>query len=441
MLKTAKFGGSSLAAAEGFRHVKAILQADPARRAVTVSAPGKRFKGDNKVTDLLYLFYAHIKYGVDYRPVWDIIRERYRAIAAGLELDIDLEGMFAEIENDLKDGAGEEYLVSRGEYLNARLMAAWLGYDFADAKDCVFLNFDDSVNKEKTYAAIRSRFSTAKNGLVLPGFYGSYPDGRIALMSRGGSDITGALMAAALEADIYENWTDVPGILMADPGIVKDPQPIPQITYTELRELSYMGAKVLHEASVFPVREAGIPLNIRDTGNPEHPGTFIAESFECEESGNFFITGITGRKDYTVLDIRLENIARNTGAFRDVLKLFENCKIALEQVSSGVDAFSLIVQGSQLKPHRYAIIAAIEGLCGQGSVKVSDGVSLIACVSRSMVSRPGISGLIFGALGREKINIRTISQDAEELCITIGVADGDFDRTIRTLYDSFTRKG
>ena len=438
MLKTVKFGGSSVADGDRFANVKNIIMSDPARKAVVVSAPGKRFRKDNKVTDLLYLCYAHIKYGVDKEGILSLIKGRYTEIAEDLDIDIDLPAIFAEIDENLASGAGEEYLVSRGEYLSARLMAAYLGYAFVDAGGVIFINYDDSVDKERTYAALVNAFAASPQGIVVPGFYGTYPDGRVALMSRGGSDITGAILAAALQADVYENWTDVPGILMADPGIVKDPLPIPQITYAELRELSYMGAKVLHESSVFPVREAGIPVNIRDTGNPAHPGTMIAESFENEGGGDFYITGIAGRKGFSIVDINLENMARKTGVFRDILKIFEKKGIAIEQINSGVDAFSLLISTELLKPHLYPVLSQVQELCD--GVRVTENISLLAIVSRRMVFRPGISGLIFGALGREGINIRLISQGAEELNITIGVSDADFDRTINVLYDSFIKK-
>ncbi len=260
-------------------------------------------------------------------------------------------------------------------------------------------------------------------------------------MSRGGSDITGALVSAALGADVYENWTDVPGILMADPGIVENPRPIPQITYDELRELTYMGAKVLHEAAVFPVKQAGIPLNIKDTNNPEHPGTLIAEKFDEENDDEFFITGIAGKKGFTVIDVKFENLARNVGVYRNVLKVLDNRSVFVEQILSGVDAFSLIVRGDFVKPFIYALVAEIEEVTGEGTVKVTEGLSMIACVSRMMAFKPGISGRIFSALGDNNVNIRMISQGAEELNIIIGVDDASCEKTIRILYESFTKKG
>ena len=440
MLKVVKFGGSSLADAAQFKKVEDIIEKDAARRAVVVSAPGKRFSKDNKITDLLYLCYAHVKYGVDYEAVLSLIESRYLEIASGLGLSLDVAGEFAQIRQNIEAGMGEDYLVSRGEYLSAKLMASLLGYDFVDSYGTVFFGYDGEIDKEKTYEALRLAFNSSCGRIVVPGFFGTMPDGKLALMNRGGSDITGALLAAALDADVYENWTDVPGILMADPGIVKDPYPIPQITYDELRELTYMGAKVLHEAAVFPVREAGIPVNIRNTNDPEAQGTFIAESFESEDDA-FYITGVTGRKGYTILDVSYENIGQKMGVFREVLKLFEKYGVRIDHLSSGVDAFSVIAQGEALKPHIYALVSEIEEICGRSTVKVSEGISLVACVSRRMVFRPGISGRIFAALGENKVNIRMIAQGAEELTILMGVADADFETTIRILYNSFTQRG
>ncbi len=439
MLKVLKFGGSSLADSAQFEKVKDIVLRDPARAAVVVSAPGKRFKKDNKITDLLYLCYAHIKYGVDHESILGLIESRYREIASGLGVDIDIEAEFDLIRENIAAGAGEDYLVSRGEYLSAKLMAAYLDYDFVDAFGTVFFGFDREVDRKKTYEALNLAYNSSKGRVVVPGFFGTMPDGKLALMNRGGSDITGALLAAALEADVYENWTDVPGILMADPGIVDDPYPIPQITYDELRELTYMGAKVLHEAAVFPVREAGIPVNIRNTNDPEAAGTFIAESFDSEDD-EFYITGVTGRRGFTILDVRYENIGQSMGVFRSVLKLFEKYGIRVEHISSGVDAFSVVANGEALKPHIYQLVSEIEEICGRAAVKVSEGISLVACVSRRMVFRPGISGRLFAALGENRINIRMIAQGAEELTILMGVADADFERTIKVLYDSFTRR-
>lgn len=442
MLKTLKFGGSSLADAPHFEMVKNIIAADPARNAVIVSAPGKRFKKDNKVTDLLYLCYAHVKYGVDYGEILSLIKNRYELIINDLSINFDIGAEFDEIEKNIKAGASEDYLVSRGEYLCAKVMAAYLGYEFIDSYGNVFFKYDGSIDTDKTYEKLKISYGATKGKIVVPGFYGTMPDGKIALMSRGGSDITGALVAAALEADLYENWTDVPGILMADPSIVDDPYPIPRITYNELRELTYMGAKVLHEASVFPVREAGIPLNIKDTNDPEDPGTIINDKFDEKELNDekYFITGVAGKKGYSIIDIKQLNFTQQLGTLRSVLKVFERGGVAIEHILSGVDCFSLIVSTEAIRPNIYGIVAAIEEQCGPGSVKITEGIALVAIVGRKMVFRPGNSGRIFGALGENKINIRMISQGAEELSIIVGVEEKDFNESIRVLYNSFTRK-
>ena len=441
MFKTLKFGGSSLADGVHFKMVKDIIFSEEGRDAVVVSAPGKRFSGDSKVTDLLYLCYAHVKYGVDFTGILNTVKERYQLIVDELDIDYDLDAEFENIKNKIKSGAGEAYLVSRGEAVCGEIMAAYLGYDFIDAYGNVYFKFDGSIDTAKTYSKLKESFDKSSGRIVVPGFYGTMPDGRLALMSRGGSDITGALVAAALKADVYENWTDVPGILMADPNVVDDTYPIPRITYNELRELTYMGAKVLHEASVFPVRDAKITLNIRDTNVPDDPGTVINDEFNDEEleGEKYFITGITGRKGYSIIDIQQDNIAQKVNTLRDVLKVFEGKGDAIEHILSGVDSFSLIVSSDAIRPHLYATVAEIEEICGPGSVKVTEGISLIACISRKMVFRPGISGKIFTALGDNNINIRMISQDAEEMNIIIGVEDKDYEKSIRVLYNSFKR--
>lgn len=442
MLKVLKFGGSSLASAEKFREVKKIVLADPERSAIVVSAPGKRFSEDNKLTDLLYLCYAHIQYGVDYSNMLQLIKNRYKEIVDGLGVSLDLESEFDEIDNAVSLGASQDYLVSRGEYLSAKIMAAYLDYDFVDSYGNIFFNYDKTVDRDKSYEALKLAFNSSCGKIVLPGFFGTMPDGSLALMSRGGSDITGALLAAALRADIYENWTDVPGILMADPTIVKDPYPIPRISYEELRELTYMGAKVLHEASVQPVRDAGIAVVIKDTERPEAQGTVISETFEDEDAGGdkFYITGIAGRKGFSVIEVHYDDLADNIDILRGALKILNTHGMPLEQLVSGADGLAFLVKSDRIRQHIYSIVAELEELCGRGSVSVRERVSLVACVSRMMVYRSGISGSIFSALGENDINIRTISQGASELNITIGVDDADFEKAVRVLYEKFTKR-
>lgn len=437
MLKVMKFGGSSLADADKFRQIKAIVGQDPQRRLLVVSAPGKACPSDYKVTDLLYLCHAHVKYKVDYQPTLNKIKMRFDSIANELGLPWNSQAEFDAIAQGIEQRLGEAWLVSRGEYLCARLMALWLGWTFVDTRDCVFFGYDGNIDHDKTFRAIKEAWAKAGGNIVLPGFYGAAPGGEVQLMSRGGSDITGALAAAALEASMYENWTDVPGLLMADPGIVENPRPIPRITYNELRELTYMGARVLHEESVFHVRKGNIPINIRSTQAPHEPGTLISEYFEEDGGEGGFITGLAGKKDFSIISVRQSHVAGQLGLVRRVLELFQRREINVESMPSGIDGFSVVVSTEAVRPHIYSMMSEIEAICGEGSVKVTEGVALIAAVGRKMVSQPGIAGRLFGALGNHGVNIRLISQGTDELNIMLGVANGDFEKAIRVLYESF----
>ena len=437
MLKVAKFGGSSLAGAEQFRKVRDIVRADESRRFVVVSAAGKRFKTDHKVTDLLYLVQAHLKYGVSHEEILSMIEDRYVEIRDQLGLSFDVEKEFDTLRRWLTPDVSVDELVSRGEYLNARLMAEYLGYRFVDATEVIYFQYDGKIDMEKSCEAIR-RAARDAEGLVIPGFYGAMPNGRIRVMSRGGSDITGAVVAAAVDADVYENWTDVSGILMADPKIVKNPRPIPRITYSELRELSFMGASVLHEESILPVKEKNIPLNIRNTNEPDNPGTMIMESIDAEESDNQrFITGIAGRRNFTVLTIYKKQISTDTRILRETLEMFETLKVEIDHITLDVDSFSLVVPTEQVRERIYDIIADVKRQCKPDSIRMADDIALIASVGRKMVRNPGICGKIFQALGENGVNIRMIAQGAEEISIIVGVENADFEKTIRVLYDGF----
>ena len=439
MLKVTKFGGSSLADAGQFRKVKAIVEADPARQVVVVSAPGKRFPADHKVTDLLYLAHAHAKYGVSGDAIFQMIRTRYWEIASALGLSADLDAELTRIQGSISKSMLPDGLVSRGEYLCARLMAEFLGYAFLDAADWLRFGYDGSIDMQASGSALRMFFAENPR-FVTPGFYGVMPDGQARVMSRGGSDITGALAAALLEADIYENWTDVPGVLMADPRVVADPSPIEQITYAELRELSYMGAEVLNEESIFPVREQDIPLNIRCTNDPEAPGTMISNRFDSETGdATRFITGIAGRKDYSILTIHKNRISREPGMLRRLLEIFEKNGVTIEQMPTGIDSVALVVATEAFAPARYQILDEIEKSLHPESTQAADGISLIAAVGRKMASRPGISGRLFAALGQNDVNVRLISQGPDEISIVFGVENKDFEKTIRILYNSFVR--
>ena len=438
MLKVTKFGGSSMADAGQYRKVKEIVFADPERKVVIVSAAGKRDSNDHKLTDLLYLCHAHTKYGVACDPVFDMITSRYVEIRDELGLDLDLESEFAELKKrlDAKD-VSEDELASRGEYFSAKLMAAFLGFDFVDAADWIQFNLDGTVNKEVSYPALK-KLGSGK-GIVIPGFYGAMPDGRIRTFSRGGSDITGALAAAALDADVYENWTDVSGILMADPRIVENPQPIPEVTYDELRELSYAGAQVLHEGTIMPVREKGIPVNIRNTNAPNDRGTFIQESFEEETDPTRVITGITGKKNFSIITMFKRGMTSEVGVLRKVLTVLERNRVSVDFVPNGIDNVSLVVQTDSVGPKLYRILAQIQEEVQPDSLEVLDNISIIAAVGHRMAFRPGVSGRIFNALGEAGINIRMINQGPDELNIIFGVDNKDFADAIRVLYNSFIK--
>ena len=437
-MKVTKFGGSSMADAGQYRKIRDILLADPERRVVVVSAAGKRTKADHKITDLLYLCYAHTQYGVDCSGVFEMIASRYLEIRDELGVKLDLESEFAVLKQriDTKSVTQDE-LVSRGEYFSAKLMAAYLGFRFIDAVDWVKFNFDGTVDQEATYEALRSQ--VWGSGVVIPGFYGLMPDGHIRTFSRGGSDITGSLAAAALDADVYENWTDVSGILMADPRIVDNPQAIPEVTYDELRELSYSGAQVLHEGSIFPVREKNIPLNIRNTNAPDDPGTIIQESFDTDHHPGRFITGITGKKDFTIISMSKRGMSNQVGVLRKMLTVLERHGISVDYVPNGIDNVSVVTPTEDLAPHLYSVLGEIQRELEPDTLDVHDQIAVVAAVGRRMAFRPGISGQIFAALGRANINIRMINQGPDELNIIFGVDNRDFSQAIRVLYDSFVK--
>ena len=436
MLKVVKFGGSSVAGAEQFKKVKDIVLSDPSRRVVVVSAAGKRHPRDHKLTDLLYLCHAHLTYGVPGDDILAAIRERFVEIRDALRIEYRVENDFDELCRRLSRDSSVDELVSRGEYFTARLMAEYLGFAFVDAADCVFFTYDGQVDREKTDPAIAS--ALAEHGrIVMPGFYGRTPTGRIKVMSRGGSDISGALAAAAVNADVYENWTDVSGILMADPKIVTNPRPIPNITFAELRELAFMGASVLHEDSILPVKEKGIPLNIRNTNCPEDPGTMILESVEHEEWDDRPVTGVSGRKNFTIITLMKRNMV-STQVLRDALEITDRYHAAVEHITLGLDTFALVIPSSALESCLYDVISDMQKTCKPDSVDLQDGIALVAAVGRKMTSRPGTSGRLFQALGQQGLNIRMIAQGADELSIIVGVDNSDFEKTIRVLYDGFT---
>ena len=425
-----------MADATQYAKVKSIVDADPARRVVVVSAAGKRFKRDHKITDLLYLCYAHLQYGVSCDGVFQMIADRYTEIRDQLQLKTDLESELKALRERMEAGISQDELVSRGEYLSALLMADYLGFSFVDAKLWLKFKFDGSVDQEASYEALRHAAQGRR--VVIPGFYGIMPDGHIKTFSRGGSDITGALAAAALDADVYENWTDVSGILMADPRIVDNPRPIERVTYSELRQLSYIGAQVLHEMTIFPVREKNIPLNIRNTNDPDHPGTLIMEEFDDTlDTEQNFITGIAGKKNYSILTISKNGMSSEVGTWRKILEVFENHGIVVEYAPSGIDIISLVVSTEKVAPCLYSILGELQKAIKPDKIKITENISIVAAVGRKMANRTGTSGKIFAKLGENGINIRMITQGPNELNIIVGVDNKDFANTIRVLYNSF----
>ena len=434
MKKVVKFGGSSLASAEQFQKVADIIHAQEERRYVIPSAPGKRFDGDSKVTDMLYGCYHLAEAGEDFEKELAEIRERYQEIIDGLGLQISLDGEFDIITKSFREKAGENYAASRGEYLNGIVMAAYLGYEFVDAAQVVRFKDSGEFDAELTNQILGERLSGLSHA-VIPGFYGAYGDGRVKTFSRGGSDITGSIVARAVKADIYENWTDVSGFLIADPRIIENPEAIETITYRELRELSYMGAGVLHEDAIFPVRREGIPINIRNTNKPEDEGTWIVES-TCQKS-KYVITGIAGKKGFCSVNIEKAMMNSEIGFGRKVLQAFEDSGISFEHVPSGIDTMTIFVHQDEFIDKEQKVVSAIHRLADPDSVDIEADLALIAVVGRGLKSTRGTAGRIFSALAHANVNVKMIDQGSSELNIIIGVADEDFEAAIASIYDIF----
>ena len=430
-----KFGGSSLADAGQFAKVKAILAMDPARMYVVPSAPDRRFKDDDKVTDLLYRCHRQRSAGEDYQDTFDLIAARYMDIAEELGLHCDLGAALDEVNENIASGASADYCASRGEYLNGLLLADYLGWRFLDAAQAVKFDAQGVLDSEETNRVLGQLLADGVP-TVVPGFYGALPDGCIHTFSRGGSDITGAIVARAAEADVYENWTDVSGFLMADPRIVTNPREISAITYQELRELSYMGASVLHEDAVFPVHAAGIPTNIRNTNNPEHPGTII--SLEAPVSGSVpTITGVAGRKGFSVISVEKAMMNSEKGFGRKVLQVVEEAGLSFEHLPTGIDTMCVVVAGEALAPVREEVVGRILELTHADTLTVHDNMSIIATVGRGMVHNCGTAARLFSAMSQAGINVRMIDQGSSELSIIVGVDDQDFEKTIQAIYSAF----
>ena len=434
MIKVVKFGGSSLASAEQFAKVGKIIQADKERRYVVPSAPGKRNAKDTKVTDMLYACYALVEAEEDFRVPLMKIKDRYDTIINGLNLKLSLEEEFKKISENFKNKAGVDYAASRGEYLNGIIMANYLGYEFVDAAEVIFFEEDGTFDAEKTNKVLAERLEKCERA-VIPGFYGALPDGTIKTFSRGGSDITGSIVARAVHATCYENWTDVSGFLIADPRIIKDPQPIKTITYRELRELSYMGASVLHEDAVFPVRKAGIPINIRNTNAPEDDGTMIVES-TCRIPA-YTITGIAGKKGFVAVNIEKDMMNSEIGFGRKVLQAFEDNGISFEHMPSGIDTMTIFVHQDEFAPKEQRVLSRINELAQPDTIDLESDLALIAVVGRGMKSTRGTAGRLFSALAHAHINVKMIDQGSSELNIIIGVKNVDFEDAIKAIYDMF----
>ena len=436
MKKVVKFGGSSLASAEQFKKVGEIIRADKERKFVVPSAPGKRDPDDTKVTDMLYACYALAEEGRDFKAELKAIRERYQEIIDGLQLQLSLDDEFKVIEKNFKAKAGSDYAASRGEYLNGIVMAAYLGYAFVDAAEVVLFGEDGEFDAETTNRRLRERLQDMESAVV-PGFYGAYADGRVKTFSRGGSDITGSIVARAIKANVYENWTDVSGFLIADPRIIYKPEGIETITYKELRELSYMGATVLHEDAIFPVRREGIPINIRNTNAPEDNGTWIVES-TCQKP-KYVITGIAGKKGFCSVNIDKDMMNSEIGFGRKVLQAFEENGISFEHVPSGIDTMTVFVHQDEFMHKEQQVVSAIHRLAEPDHIEIEGDLALIAVVGRGMKSTRGTAGRIFSALAHANVNVKMIDQGSSELNIIIGVANSDFESAIKAIYDIFVR--
>ncbi len=433
--KVVKFGGSSLASAEQFKKSADIIKAESCRRFVVPSAPGKRFGEDTKVTDLLLACFRKSQSGEDWSAEFSEIKTRYNDIIKGLGLTVSLDAEYDVIFENLKKGTTQEYTASRGEYLNGILLANYIGYEFVDAAEVIFFDEDGRFDANKTNTVMSERLSGKKNA-VIPGFYGSNPDGSVRTFSRGGSDVTGAIVARAVMADIYENWTDVSGFLMCDPRIIDNPRPIKIITYRELRELSYMGASVLHEDSIFPVKIAGIPINIRNTNRPEDEGTLIVPKADDYKS-NELITGIAGKKGFSIIRIEKDMMNQELGFGMRVLKVFSDRGISFEHLPSGIDTMCVVVNESDIAGIQDEIISAIQQEVNPDHIDVASSIGLIAIVGRNMAGTPGTAARIFHALARVGVNIRMIDQGSSELNIIVGVEEKSFNRAIKSIYLEF----
>ena len=434
-LKVVKFGGSSLASAEQFRKVADIIKSDENRRYVVASAPGKRFKGDFKITDMFYLIYDRVAAGDNIDTLFEEITGRYQEIADGLGIEISMEAEFSRIKNALYGMAGRDYAASRGEYLNSMLLAKYMGYDFIDAAEVIFFKQDGTFDAERTNTVLAERLKRHPYAVV-PGFYGSMPNGTIKTFSRGGSDITGSILARAANAELYENWTDVSGFLMADPRVVDNPKVIETITYRELRELSYMGATVLHEDAIFPVQIAGIPINIKNTNIPEDPGTMIVSTSDKYDTKTI-ITGIAGKKGFSAIHIEKDMMNGEVGFTRKILSELEERNISFEHLPSGIDTMTIMLKTEDIAKIREDLIVDIRHSVHPDSIYIQDGIALIAVVGRAMVKAKGTAAKLFSAIAKADINVKMIDQGSDELNIILGIEESDFEKAMSAIYHEF----
>ena len=431
----AKFGVSSLSDINQFAKVKDIINSDDKRKYIIPSAPGKRHSKDHKVTDLLYMCHQLASHGLGFDEVYSIIEKRYTDICQELDLDINIDAILNDIKEEIMKGASKDYAASRGEYLNAIILSRYLDFEFIDATELIVFHINGQFDSEGTQEKVKSRLAEVSSAII-PGFYGAMPDGEIKTFSRGGSDITGSIIARGVHAELYENWTDVSGFLMADPRIVKNPRPIEKITYKELRELSYMGAPVLHEEAIFPVKKAGIPINIKNTNSPEDYGTMIINDLSPVNYTKT-ITGIAGKKDFTVISIEKTLMGSEKGFFRKLISVLETNDIAIEHMPSSIDSISLIVSDSELNSKLEKVIEEIRIYCNPDSIICYPNMALVAIVGRGMINTKGISAKVFTALANNGVNIRMITQGSSELNIIVGIENADFEKAIAAIYEAF----
>lgn len=436
--KAVKFGGSSLADAGQFRKVYDIIKSDPKRKYVVPSAPGKRFSDDIKITDMLYKCCESAGSGLDFTDDFQKIKDRYNGIIADLGINMSLDDEFDTIVRELKSRPAKDYAGSRGEYLNGKILAKYLDYNFVDAADVIIFDTKGTLLLDETVKAVRQKLRNLDNA-VIPGFYGRTTEGVIKTFSRGGSDVTGAIIANAVNAEIYENWTDVSGFLVADPRIVENPDVIETITYRELRELAYMGASVLHEDAIFPVRSAGIPINIRNTNRPEDAGTMIVSNdydFSKESLGHT-ITGIAGKKGFSTINIEKAMMNNELGFGMKVLNILYNNGISFEHMPSGIDTMSITVDSAKLAPVRDKVLAEIRKEVNPDHLEIEDGIAILAVVGRRMKNTRGTVARVFASMAHARINVKLIDQGSSELNVIIGVSENDFAEAVRRIYDMF----